>query len=229
MKYLRIFLAVLLVPVVVSFVLEFLNISTDLLARVSVTTVPFWIGIFSYFIFQIIFEKPLKTYVFGHELTHAIFGLLNGARVKSFKVSASGGSVILTKTGVIVALSPYFVPLYSIIAIAVYFVISRFIDVRPFNLYFLFIVGFTVSFHIALTYYAISRGQSDLKQFGVFFSFLFVVLVNCIILSLILKIVLPYDVNLMAYFYHSLGGTFTIWQSLYVFGTKLWATFQLTK
>ena len=40
---------------------------------------------------------PVKTYVLGHELTHAIWGLLFGAVPSRLRVSESGGSVNLTK------------------------------------------------------------------------------------------------------------------------------------
>ncbi|MBR4615914.1 MAG: hypothetical protein IKO55_09940, partial [Kiritimatiellae bacterium] len=41
---------------------------------------------------------PVKTYVLGHELTHAIWGLLFGAVPSRLRVSESGGSVNLTKS-----------------------------------------------------------------------------------------------------------------------------------
>ncbi|MCX5781912.1 MAG: hypothetical protein NT145_04310 [Elusimicrobia bacterium] len=229
MKYLRIIFSILLIPVALSFIVEFLKISVELLAKVSIDTVPFWIGLFGYFIFQVIFSKPLQTYVFGHELTHAIFGLLSGAKIKSFKVSTGGGSVSLTKTTLFIALSPYFIPIYTVILIAIYWILSRFWNLEAFNLYFLFAIGFTIAFHISLTYYAISQGQSDLKQFGVFFSLIFVLIVNCIVLSFVFKIVLPDQINLKSYLNDSAKGILTIWQTLYIFGNQLWISFQQTK
>ena len=38
-------------------------------------------------------SHPIRTYVFGHELTHALWGLVFGAVPSNIKVGASGGSV----------------------------------------------------------------------------------------------------------------------------------------
>ncbi len=226
MKYLRIVIGFLLVPLVISLGTELFNYSVELLSKVSVSTLPFWFGVLGYFVFQIIFDKPIKTYVFGHELTHLIFGLLAGAKVKGFKVSDSGGSVHLTKTGLIIALSPYFFPIYTIILAGVYWALSAFLDVSAFNPYFIFLAGFTISFHLYLTFYAISRGQSDLKQFGVFFSLVLVLMINCCVLISVLKVILPGQVSLQRYFINSFTGTLNIWQYLYSLGGKIWISFQ---
>src|SRR5215204_1726879 len=61
-----------------------------------------WVVIF------LMLPKPMLVYVFGHELTHAVWAWLFGGRVKRFKASASGGHVILTKSNFLIALAPYF-------------------------------------------------------------------------------------------------------------------------
>ena len=50
--------------------------------------------------FLIFIFKPLpgSIYVFGHELTHAVWVLLFRGKVKAFKVTSRNGSVITTKT-----------------------------------------------------------------------------------------------------------------------------------
>ena len=229
MKYVRILLAILLIPLLISLVSELFSFSVDQLGRVSISTLPFWAGLFGYFIFQIIFDKPIRTYVFGHELTHALFGMLSGAKIKSFKVSASGGSVSLTKTGFLIALSPYFVPIYTIFLVGIYWGLSRFLDLRAFNPYFLFLTGFTISFHLSLTWFAIGKGQSDLKQFGVMFSLMLVLVINCCVLAGVMKVVLPESINLRGYFYQSFSGALDIFKSIYFFGNKVWISFQQTK
>ena len=229
MKYIRILLALLLIPLLISLVSELFSFSVDLLGKVSINTLPFWAGIFGYFLFQVIFDKPIRTYVFGHELTHALFGVLSGAKIKRFKVSSSGGSVSLTKTGLLIALSPYFVPLYTVFLVGIYWGVSRFVDLSAFNLYFLFLTGFTISFHLSLTWYAIGKGQSDLKQFGVMFSLMIVIIVNCCVLAAVMKVVLPESISLRNYFYQSFTGTLYIFKSIYFFGNKIWISFQQTR
>ncbi len=45
------------------------------------------VGVGTYFLFEILFNKPMRTYVFGHELTHALAALAMGGKVHSFHVS----------------------------------------------------------------------------------------------------------------------------------------------
>ena len=55
------------------------------------------LGIGVYFLFERFLTKPMNVYVFGHELTHAITGILSGAKVHSFKSSSKGGEVRLSR------------------------------------------------------------------------------------------------------------------------------------
>ena len=64
--------------------------------------------------------RPLLIYVFGHELTHALWVWLMGGRVSQFRVGRDGGHIVTDRTNFWIALAPYFFPLYSILAIAVY-------------------------------------------------------------------------------------------------------------
>ena len=64
-------------------------------------------------------SHPVRMYVLGHELTHALWGLLFGARPSDVRVSASGGSVKLTKSNMLITLAPYFFPFYTFIVIVV--------------------------------------------------------------------------------------------------------------
>src|SRR5437868_1637234 len=65
----------------------------------------FFCGFFAYFLFQWIFFRPLRTYVFGHELTHAVAAWMSGAKVTRFKVGKKGGSVTVSKSNLFVALA----------------------------------------------------------------------------------------------------------------------------
>ena len=64
-----------------------------------------WLAIY------LLLPKPMWVYVFGHELTHALWTWLMGGRVKKFKASSTGGHVIVTKNNFLIALAPYFFPL----------------------------------------------------------------------------------------------------------------------
>ena len=66
----------------------------------------------------LLLPKPMWVYVFGHELTHALWTWLMGGRVKQFKATSKGGHVIVTKTNFLIALAPYFFPVYAVLVVA---------------------------------------------------------------------------------------------------------------
>ena len=83
-------------------------------------------GMAGYFAFQWVFFRPIRTYVFGHELSHALAAWLSGAKVKHFHVSKKGGSVTVSKSNFFVALAPYILPFYALILVTVFFAASYF-------------------------------------------------------------------------------------------------------
>ncbi len=200
MKFIRIISAVLFLPFVFSAVYAVIKLILDFALRSDMAVIPFWIGIIVYMLFQAVFFKPMRTYVFGHELTHALAGVLSGAQIKKIKISKSGGSVTLTKDNIFITLSPYFIPFYSLIIITVYMILSWFADTSPFYPYYLFLSGAALAFHFALTFYAVSMGQEDLKSYGVFFSFVFICFVNCVVISLVFILIFPSYIELKTFF-----------------------------
>jgi len=62
----------------------------------------------------------LYLYVLGHELTHTVFVYLCRGRVTEFHVGLDGGYITTNKTNLIIALSPYFVPFWSVVVVALY-------------------------------------------------------------------------------------------------------------
>ncbi|MCX7869556.1 MAG: hypothetical protein N2322_06345, partial [Terrimicrobiaceae bacterium] len=60
--------------------------------------------------------RPMWLYVFGHELTHALWVLALGGRVHEFRVTRAGGHVVADRTNTWIALAPYFFPIYSVLA-----------------------------------------------------------------------------------------------------------------
>lgn len=229
MKYLRPLLALCLVPVVIAVGWGFFDLLIRLGKSVSEVSLPFWLGLASYFIFQVVFFRPIRTYVFGHELTHALVGVLTGARLKSFKVSSRGGSVVLTKSSVWIALAPYFVPLYTLLLIGAYRTGCYFWPLGTYYPVFLFAAGFSLSFHFGLTHFALAQGQSDLKQFGTFFSGVFIILINCLLMAGILKLIFPHQVGLKDFWFDCWDKMMLIAQFLYAKGYALWSICRSTK
>jgi hypothetical protein len=148
-------------------------------------------GLAAYLVFQAVFFKPMRTYIFGHELTHAMASILSGGKVKSFKVGKNSGNVTLTKTNTFITLAPYFVPIYSLFLIIVYWAAKRALGANlPYG-YFLFLFGATLAFHLSLTFFAIKHGQSDLRRYGVIYSLIIIFILNCVVLNLILAPFFP--------------------------------------
>ena len=61
-------------------------------------------GAACWFTVYALLPKPMWVYVFGHELTHALWTWLFGGKVKKFKVSALGGHVVITKSNFLIAI-----------------------------------------------------------------------------------------------------------------------------
>jgi len=142
--------------------------------------------------------RPLWLYVFGHELTHALWVWLHGGRVREFKVARDGGYIITDKTNFWIALAPYFFPIYSIALVGIWAIVGAFVDIWPYHRWLFGGVGITWGFHATFMVSMIKRGQSDLAMHGTFFSLIVIYLVNLLILSFMLVLACP-DVTVMEF------------------------------
>jgi len=135
-----------------------------------------WLTVF------LLLPKPMLVYVFGHELTHAVWTWLCGGRVKRFKARASGGHVVLTKSNFLIALAPYFFPLYAVLVILI-FVIGHLIwNWQRFLPWFHFFTGAAYAFHVTLTWHILQTRQSDITDQGYVFSGVVIWLGNILVL-----------------------------------------------
>ena len=130
-----------------------------------------WLGMWLFL------PKPVRAYVVAHELTHALWGLLFGARVSNLSVSAKGGSVRLTKSNMFITLAPYFFPFYTILVILLRLLVGCFTDV-PYPLVWLFFVGLTWGFHVTFTVQSLMVRQPDILEYGRLFSYVIIYLFN---------------------------------------------------
>jgi hypothetical protein len=135
--------------------------------------------------------RPLILYVFGHELTHALWVWLMGGRVSKFRVGRDGGHIITDRTNFWIALAPYFFPLYSILAIASYGALSLLINVQPYGRLLYALIGITWAFHFTFTCWMIPKNQSDLIDHGTFFSLVVIYLMNLTLLTVMLTMASP--------------------------------------
>ena len=145
--------------------------------------------------------RPVRTYVLAHELTHALWGTMMGARVSRMRVSGERGSVTLSKINFLITLAPYFFPLYTIIVIAGYYILSIFFAVDGYHLYWLALVGFTWGFHFTFTVSTLLQRQSDIREYGRLFSYgiiyQFNVLGMCVWVVMVSAVTLEDTVELM--------------------------------
>jgi hypothetical protein len=136
-------------------------------------------------------SRPVIIYVFGHELTHVLWVWLMGGRVSKFRVSSEGGHVVTNRTNFLIALAPYFFPLYSLLALLLYGIASLFVNVAPYGQLLYATLGATWAFHLTFTCWMIPKNQTDLSDHGTFFSLVFIYLMNLLLLSVLLIIASP--------------------------------------
>ena len=130
-----------------------------------------------------VLPRPIRTYVLGHELTHALWALLMGGRVGKLSVGKSGGHVELTRTNFVITLAPYFFPFYTVLIIAIYYLSGIWFDVEAYRTWWLAGVGFTWSFHITFTIQMLSERQPDIQEHGRIFSYLVIYIMNLLVIG----------------------------------------------
>ena len=149
----------------------------------SVEFVSLLAGIGAFSLCWVTIPHPVRTYVLGHELTHALWSLAFGGKCSSLRISAEGGSVNVTKSNIFVTLAPYFFPFYTFIVIIAALITYAFLRPLPFMPLWMFLIGFTWAFHILFTIESLTVQQPDVKVYGRLFSWTFIYIAN---LSLVL-------------------------------------------
>jgi hypothetical protein len=146
------------------------------------TWVPFLAGAACWLVVFFILPKPMWIYVFGHELTHAIWTWIFGGEVRRMKVTANGGHVIISKSNFVIGLAPYFFPLYAVLVVFVFasgHVIWNWQKLFPF---FHLCLGAAYAFHVTLTFHVLQTRQTDVTDQGYLFSAVIIFLGNVAVL-----------------------------------------------
>ncbi len=146
-------------------------------------------GFLAYPIFHIVFFKPVYVYSLGHEIVHVLATWLCAGKVMSFQVSHAGGNVTTTKTNLFIRLAPYFVPIHTIALFLLYLLASKFYNMSRFSNEFIFLIGFTMSFHVFMTIEVMKVRQPDIMKTGYFFSVLFIYVANIFVAILVLNFI----------------------------------------
>src|SRR5258708_2685433 len=98
----------------------------------DIVWVPLLAGAACWVVIFFLLPKPMWIYVFGHELTPALWVWLSGGQVKKMKLTSKGGHVVISKTNFIIALAPYFFPLYAVIVIGLFALGNLFWNWHPY-------------------------------------------------------------------------------------------------
>lgn len=141
-------------------------------------------GILAFAVCWMALPHPVRTYVFAHELTHALWGLVFGARPSALRVGARGGSVSLTKTNVVITLSPYVFPFYAFLVMLVAALVWLVAGRLPWLPLWMFLVGFTWAFHGLFTLETLAQRQPDVALYGRIFSWTFIYIGNVLLVVL---------------------------------------------
>ncbi len=162
-------LAVLLLPVAIGVGWAVLDV-VGLIGDVMEFWVPVAAGVAIWLVIFASLPRPMWLYVVGHELTHALWALLFGGRVKSIKASSRGGHVVVTKSNALVILAPYFFPLYTVLWVLVFQLTSLLVGLTQPMPWFHLGVGVTYAFHVTLTLWILRVRQPDIEGLGWIFS-----------------------------------------------------------
>jgi hypothetical protein len=103
-----------------------------------------------------------------------------GEGIFHLRVSKEGGSITLTRTNVLITLAPYFFPLYTVLVITGYYVLSVFFKVDEYYLVWLALVGLTWGFHVTFTITTLLQHQRDVHLYGRVLSYALIYLLNVV-------------------------------------------------
>jgi hypothetical protein len=193
----KILLGLALVPFCAGFTWQF---GEALFSTAYKPNLPYYFlaGGLTYLSMHLLFRKPILAYVFGHELTHALFAVLFGGAVKSFHAGERGGRVTVTKSNFIITLAPYFFPFYTFIALILYGLAAA-SDARSAAGWAIFLAGATYFFHLALTFVFLQTDQSDIREQGAVFSYPLIYLFNIVFAALLMHVLLAKNAGFPAF------------------------------
>lgn len=180
-KWLKLLIAILLLPFCWGAVGALFRV-VRATGAVETFWVPFVGGAACWLAVFLLLPKPMLIYVFGHELTHAMWSWLFGGRVKRFKFSSKGGHVVVTRSNFLVVLAPYFFPLYAILVVAAFGLGHLLFGWHHYRVWFYLLLGAAYGFHLTLTWHILQTQQSDITSQGYLFSGVVVFLGNIVVL-----------------------------------------------
>jgi hypothetical protein len=210
-KWVKFIIAILLLPVCAGAAMALWRVLCAS-GRADLVWVPLLAGVACWGIVFLLLPKPMWVYVFGHELTHVLWTWICGGQVKKMKVSSAGGHVVISKSNFIIALAPYFFPLYAVLVFAAFAIGNCVWNWAPYLVWFHLAVGAAYAFHVTLTWYALRTRQTDITSQGWLFSAVIIFLGNCGVLLLGLPLLIARVSPLTAFsWWLEDTGCFLVW------------------
>ena len=182
-KWLKFILGFLLLPVCAGAVPALVQV-VRVGGGASEVWVPLGAGAACWLVIFAILPKPMWIYVVGHELTHVVWSWLFGGKLKKFKATSQGGEVVITKSNFLVALAPYFFPLYAVLVVLLFLAGHLIWGWSRWTPGFHLLLGAAYAFHLTLTWEILQTRQSDITGQGYLFSGVVIFLGNALVLLL---------------------------------------------
>ena len=119
-----------------------------------------------------------------HESTHALFALLTGHRIVGFRASLGGGGHVRFTGGGnwLIAIAPYFFPTAALLLFALAYLLP--FPKLPWQK---LLLGVALGYHVVSTARETHRDQSDLRQVGLPFCWLFLPAANLAVVGLLIS------------------------------------------
>lgn len=139
-------------------------------------------------VITIFMNSLLKHYMYCHELTHALFGIITGSKVSKLKVNEDNASVNISHSNLIVALSPYIISLHTLMILFIYGCATMAFPKATgyMHNFFTIILGTSAAFHFVFTIKTLLQEQTDIERSGFFFSYLLITTLNLFGIAIIL-------------------------------------------
>lgn len=152
---------------------------------------PFFIGMGLYIVIWKIIFKNIGNGWFStleHELTHMLFAVATFHKITDLKASFTGnGHIQYSGAGGgnwMITISPYFFPTFPALVLGL-----MYLSKNQFNIFFLGLLGFSLFYHIHSTYRETHYGQSDLKEVGFSYAWIFLPSANILVLIVLLALI----------------------------------------
>ncbi|HHU14876.1 MAG TPA: hypothetical protein GXZ62_06760 [Lentisphaerae bacterium] len=196
-RFFRLVAGLALIPLCVAMTLALLDLLRGLAGGLFSPEV-LWLGIgyTLWLVLWFVMPQPARAYVMAHELTHALWALLFGARIRKMKVTAKGGSVSLSKTNLLITLAPYFFPFYTVLVLLLRWLVGCFVQPVPMPYVWLFLVGLTWGFHLRFTVQSLLTRQPDILEYGRILSHAVIYIFN--LLGILLWLICTTSISLSA-------------------------------